>query len=480
MDKKFFALVLISLMLLAGGCGGGSSSSVTDANSALKGAWTSSDNGTAELTSVNSDDVSALIGAFGDLSSTALEQLKESADLYELYKNKGTVETVSAPVTRAMAVFESCDVAGSSGTAKLTAIVIASKDDSFLPVVFNGVTMSTQRNETKNEWTATVPDGTLTISMASDEKMTLSGKVKYLGYDCTFNTVINKNPSNPIDPNTILSGTWNLSGDQGGGYLSDGSQIIAAAAPETVSIFFSGDSQPSIKSLYSLRMRTSSTESREETSLLQNISDGSGTLTNMSDNVYKFTGTDGTESIISVENIDEISVFMLENDDDYGQSCMFLPLKKVSVDVEAALKKTWKATQGGGYAVGFNGTGKDIDLLNELGAFSFSLISADLKFPDANLNDDTITVNIASSFSISNKVLDSLIETLDISKDYLSVSYQENKTVPMTRSGNFLQFEVDKDIYKLSFISDTEAFLSITPSSNHVKNGELVIKFRAN
>ena len=159
---------------------------------------------------------------------------------------------------------------------------------------------------------------------------------------------------------------------------------------------------------------------------------------------------------------------------------MFLPLKKVSVDVEAALKKTWKATQGGGYAVGFNGTGKDIDLLNELGAFSFSLISADLKFPDANLNDDTITVNIAYSFSISNKVLDSLIETLDISKDYLSVSYQENKTVPMTRSGNFLQFEVDKDIYKLSFISDTEAFLSITPSSNHVKNGELVIKFRAN
>ncbi|MBR1485967.1 MAG: hypothetical protein IJ597_01755, partial [Synergistaceae bacterium] len=266
MDKKFFALVLISLMLLVGGCGGSSNSpvtSLTDVNAALKGAWTLSSNGTATIADSNeSDELQAFKNAFG--ADVPNDVLKE----YEEYQNAQNSK-ITAPVTSATAIFEDCNVSETNGSAKLTAIIIISGDTEFLPIVFNGVNLTTQRSGT-NTWSATVPDfGDLTINMSSEEKMTLSGTVEYLGYDCEFSTVINKNPSNSIDPSTILNGTWTLDETQGGGYLANNSEIIATAAPETVSMFFSGtSSQTSVKSLYSLRMRTSSTESYEETSLL--------------------------------------------------------------------------------------------------------------------------------------------------------------------------------------------------------------------
>ena len=474
MDKKFFALVLISLVLLAGGCGGSSNSpitSTTDANATLKGAWTSSNNGTATIADADEiTEIEALIKEFGDgVPSNILEEAKNNAQ-----NNK-----ISAPVIRAMALFEDCNVSEDSGTAKFTAIVIVSNDSSFMPILFNGVTLSTQRSGT-NKWSATIPDsGTLTISMTSNEKMTLSGKVQYLGYDCEFSTVINKNLSNSIDPNTMLDGTWSLDGTQCGGYVANGSQVIAAVAPETASIFFSGtNSQPSVKSFYSLRMRTSNTESNEETSVLQNIAEGKGTLTNINGDIYKFTDTDGSESIISLENVDEIFVFMLESEDNYGQACMFLPLKKVPVDIEKALNKTWTASEGmgGGYVSEFKGDGEEVKFLNLLGAFSFSLINAELKFSDVALNDDEVaaTVDVNTSFSCSNKILDKI----GLPEEYTTLTIQETPQATMTRSGNFLQFKYDGDIYKISFISDTEAFLSITPDTNEIK-GEFVIKFSA-
>ena len=472
MDKKFFALVLISLVLLAGGCGGSSHSSVTsttDVDSALKGAWTSSNNGTATIADTDKS-VEDLIREFGSVvPSNILEEYKKDAQ-----NNK-----IDAPVTRAMAIFEDCNVAGSSGTAKLTAIIIVSDDTSFMPIVFNGVTLSTQRNE--NKWTATIPDGTLTINMTSEEDMTLSGEVEYLGYDCEFSTVIKKNQPNSIAPST-LDGTWNLDGTQGGGYFANGSQIIAAVEPETASIFFSGtNSEPSVKSFYSLLMRTSSDESYEETSLLQNIADSKGTLTNICDDVYRFKDADGNESIIFLENTNEIFVFMLESGNNYGRACMFLPLKKeeTTFDIKKALNKTWKASEGmgGGYASDFKGDDADTKLLNELGAFSFSLINAELKFSNVALNNDEVTakMDINASFSFTNKFLDKF----GLSAEDMTVTVQETPQFTRTLSGNFLQFTHDKDIYKISFISDTEAFLSVTPDPESAA-GEFVIRFSAN
>ena len=477
MSKRFFALVLISLMVLAGGCGGSSNSPVTgitDVNSALKGAWTSSNSGTATIA-----DPGETAGL-----QTFIDEFGEDA-VNALYEEYGFVRDnkISAPVTRAMAVFEDCDVSGGTGTAKLTAIVIVSGDSAFMPIVFNGAALSTRRNST-NEWTATVPDaGTLTISMSSEEKMTLSGRVQYLGYDCEFSSVMDKKQTSSLNPDTVLAGTWSLDGTQGGGYLAEDNKIIAAAAPESVSMSFSGTaSDLSTTSFYSLRMRTSSTEGHEETSLFQDISDGKGTLANIYGDVYRFTDTDGSESIIFVENVDEIFVFMLESEDISGQACMFLPLKKVTIDVKQAMRKTWTASSGmgGGYVMDFSGDDDELELLNLLGAFSFSLRNAELKFSDVTLNDDgtvTAAMDMNSSFLCTNEILAGLP---GISEDDMVIPVSENsRQVTMTRSGNFLQFSLDGDTYKLAFVSDTEAFLAVTPDRAQIGEGEFAIRMRA-
>jgi hypothetical protein len=229
-------------------------------------------------------------------------------------------------------------------------------------------------------------------------------------------------------------------------------------------------------------MMTSSSEETDETSLLQDISESKGALTNIYGDVYRFTVADGSESIIFVENIDEIFVFMLESEGSDAQACMFLPLRKASVDLENALSKTWTASKGmgGGYASDFRGDGEEVELLNALGAFSFSLMNAELKFSGIKLNEDgtvTATMNIDSSFLCTNEILSNLP---GISEDDMIIPISENgNQVRMTCSGNFLQFSLDGDVYKLSFISDTEAFLAVTPDRAMAGEGEFTIRMRA-
>ena len=485
MNKKFFiGLFLISLIILNGGCGGSSKNnpvtSTTDVNNAWKGAWTSSNNGTAVISSIqtDSDELDSFVNAFGEIPDEVLEQ----------YQQNKTDESVNAPVTRVMTFFENCDIAENNGTAKLTAIIIISDDSSYLPLFLNGVSISTQRSNT-NEWTATIPDiGTLSINMASEEKINLSGKISYLDYNCEFNTVINKNQSNSIDPKTILDGTWNLDGTQGGGYFVSDSNIVSAVIPEKASIFFNntGEENSALKSsmtsFYSLRMPIS-TES-EETSLFQNITPvNEGTLTQIYGDVYKFKKTNGNESIIFVENTDEIFMFMTESADNSMQACMFLPLKKVSFDIESALKKNWTASDGdgGGYIkFSLDNPDKDpyIDLINDLDTFSLTLQNGTVNFSDVTFNDDgtiTTTVALDTTLFLTNKILE---EFIGFDRENISVS--DTAQITMTHSGNFLQFEDDDGaVYKLSFISDNELFLYTKADDNEI-NGEFVMKFKAN
>ena len=135
MDKKFLiGLLAVSLIVFAGGCGGSSHSVTgsTDVNEALSGAWTASADGTASITSTDSDDLSdieALIGSFEELSSEVLENIGvligETSDIvkekYDEEKKKGIAETVNVPVTSAMAIFEDCDISNNKGSAKLSA-----------------------------------------------------------------------------------------------------------------------------------------------------------------------------------------------------------------------------------------------------------------------------------------------------------------------------------------------------------------------
>ena len=487
MNKKFLiGLFLISLIALAGGCGSSSSSNspvtrTTDVNAALSGTWASLSNGNATIKNTNddSDELENFINAFGEIPNEVLEQ----------YKQEQSSKTEDATVTRAMLFFDDCDIANSNGTAKFTAIVIISNDSSFLPICLNGVGLSTQRNST-NEWTFTTSDGgTLSINMASEEKINLSGRVQYLDYDCEFSTVVEKNPSKSINLRTILDGTWKLDGTQCGGYLANSSDAKTVVIPEAVSILFNGteqenaDSKSKMTYFYSLQMKDSKLANNNDTSLLQNINPASeGSLTQLYDDVYKFTETNGNENIIFIENTDEIFMFRLDNKNDSAKTCMFLPLKKVSFDVESALNKTWRASKGngGGYIyVHFDNTNNDpvLETLNMLESFSFTLENAELNFSDVTLNNDntiTATMNIDTAFFMTNTML----EELGIAGETVPLSGSVQVTI--NNSSNFLQFVDDGTIYKISFISDNEVFLSIRVGQEGEGEGEFVIRFSAN
>ena len=234
---------------------------------------------------------------------------------------------------------------------------------------------------------------------------------------------------------------------------------------------------------YSLQMKDSKLANNNDTSLLQNINPASeGYLTQLYDDVYKFTETNGNENIIFIENTDEIFMFRLENNNDSAKICMFLPLKKVSFDVESALNKTWRASKGngGGYIyIHFDNTNNDpvLETLNMLESFSFTLENAALNFSDVTLNNDntiTATMNIDTVFFMTNTML----EELGIAGETVPLSGSVQVTI--NDSSNFLQFVDDGTIYKISFISDNEVFLSIRVGQEGEGEGEFVIRFSAN
>ena len=496
MNKKIFIglLFLISLMVLAGGCGGGhsgSATSETEVDAALKGAWLSS-NGSATIASTNedSDDLEEFEAAFGEIPEEVLKKYREK------YQAERTKTTVTAPVTRAMVFFENCDISKSSGTAKLTGVVIVSDDSLYLPIYFNGVTLSTTRGS-DNTWTAATPNGgTLTIKMDSQEKMTLSGKVSYLDYNCEFSTTIEKGQSNPTDPEKILEGTWSLDGTQSGGVLVYGSEISAAAVPETASMSFEkNDTNNSLNvaSSHVLRVKTSGTEDEDSTALLQKVNPASeSTLTKVSDNVYKLKDASGSENIIFIENTDQIFVIKNENEDDSTQTSVFLPLKKTDWDIETLLNKNWSASEndGGGYiriddmsTLVDGATPEELEFLEILRYISLTLKSASFSFSGITQNEDgTITakMNISAALLITSENLKPLL-----TDKLREIEITDSGSVIITKAGNSFTFEKKddengSDIYNASFISENELALSVKSGEEGVGVVEFFIKFKAN
>ena len=495
MNKKIFIgfLFFISLLVLAGGCGGGHSGSIAGSTD-LQGAWTSSSNGTATIAGTNDDsDELEKFSAFGEIPDDVLKQYQEK-------KAKETAKTITAPVTRAMALFEDCNISGNSGTVKFTAIIIVSNDSVYLPIFFNGVKLSMQ-NAGSNSWTAITPDnGTLSISMASNEKINLSGKVKYLDDDCEFSTVINKSTANPINAETILDGTWSLDGTQSGGYIADNSKKISAAlVPEAASVSFSNISASTSEAktsaatspnmAFSLISQVKSSASANDIlSLFQSVNPAVDvTLSKVYDNVYKLKDKKGNENIVFVENIDEIFVIKSESEDNTLEASVFLPLKKINFNLETVLNKNWTASEGnGGGWIHFDDITSlmttndpmELEFLKVLEDISFTLKNAALNFSGITANDDgtiTATMNINASLPVTTELLKTL---LPANEQVFNVN--ESGTVTMIKSGNSCQFENGGDIYKLTFISDNELILSVESSSEGEGYGEFIMRLNAN
>ncbi len=486
MNKKIFIalLFLISLIVLAGGCGGGHSdlpvTGGTEVDAALSGAWTTKGSGTATLAGINTDsDELEQFRAFGEIPDEVLKQYQEQ-------QAKKAAKTITAPVTRAVAFFENSNISGTNGTLKLTAVFIVSDDSNYLPIVFNGVTLTTTSSGT-NSWTAATPDGgTLTINMPSEEKINISGKISYLDYNCEFSTSIEKSQANPIDPAAILDGTWTLDGTQSGGCLADSSsKVTAAVVPEVASIAFTKTNNISSSHISQVK---NGADVDAVLSLFQSIKPSSeATLSQLDDNVYKLKDANGNETLIFIENSDEIFVIKNESEDNTVQATEFLPLKKVNLDIETALNKNWTASEGdGGGWIYFYDITKlvtttdptELEFLKLLEYVSFSLKTASLKFSGVTANDDgTITakMNVSASLSIATEFLKTILPA-----DKQVAPVDESGTVTMTKSGNSWHFENDGDIYNASFISDKELILSVYSLSENEGYGEFVIRFRAN
>ena len=491
MNKKIFAglLFLISLIVLAGGCGGGGGSVTnnTDVDAALNGAWLSSNSGNATIASTNddADELEEFTKAFGEIPEDVLQQYKEmQADKTEEFAN--------VPVTRAMLFFENSNISKSSGTAKLTGLVIVSNDTIYLPIYFNGVELTTTRGSS-NTWTATTANGgSLSITMDSEEKINLSGTISYLEYNCEFSTTIEKSQANSIDPEKILDGTWSLDGTQSGGCLAYSSEITAAAVPETASISFTKNSATNswnVASSHILWVKTSNIENDDSLALLQKVNPAAESkLEKISDNIYKLTDTSGNENIIFFENTDQIFVIKNESEDNSIQTSVFLPLKKAEFDIETILNKTWTASEGnGGGWIHFDDISSivettdenELEFLKILQDISFSLTTASLKFSDATANDDgtiSTTMNLTASFPITTEIF----KTIFPSEYQAFEAAVNNATITMTQAGNSLKFEYDDDVYNASFISENELILSVETAQEGEGYGQFVMKFQAN
>ncbi|MBR1418089.1 MAG: hypothetical protein IJ576_03885 [Synergistaceae bacterium] len=478
--KKIFLLLMLALAVTTVGCGGSSHSS-RKANTALTGAWisSSSSTGTAKITSVNydADELEEFTKLLGNIPEDVLKQYNEA--------NKNKAESVTVPVTNAMAVFES-----SGAAVKLTAIFVLSGDTEYLPLILQDVELSAavsslaehnrSINTGANAWTADIPGGTLTINnIGSGEKIKITGTVRYLDYDCEFETVIEKDTPNELDIQEVLNGTWTLNSAQAGGY-----NAAAASVPETVSLHFNFDSdlKGSVTSFYSLNLKNSANNN----ALLQTINSGSDyTLTQIYGNLYQLKSSSSNskpiDGIIFIENIDEI--FMFTADENGG--VMFLPLKKVNIDLEAAMKKTWTAASGGGYLKcgGMDNPDNDpaIEFIKELDTFSFILQDAELKLSNIKFNNaEAVTADsdISISFVLTNKTLDELLAAAGLANE--AVTIYDTVHAGMARSGNFLKFTDEDSIYNIVFISDTDAFLKISSTEDAgVDYGEFAIRLQA-
>ena len=416
--KKIFILFLISIVIFSGGCNGGSSSLIsTETATSL---WISS-SGTATI-ATDADNVEAFSEAFKDIPSDLLEQYKAEANSADAFVEKSVV-------------FVEAD---GNDKAKLSAIIIVKNDNKVVPITYSSVEL-TQKNE--NEWATS--DGLLSLNMSSG---VFSGKIR----DCEFSTSLTKKEyDTSIELSEILGGTWELNGTACGGASKDNIFI-----PETVSMFFD-TTEEKIKAymFYSLKV--------DEDALYQEVVSCDGTLTKIYEDVYEFIETNGNETLILVENTNEILIF---RDD------LFLPLKKVSFNLETFLAKSWKASNGGGYVkLSNNATGDEFEnlLYKLLDTISLNLKNGNLSF---SKNNDSVTVNLNALFSLTNENF----TALGIPEENIEISSSENFTV----AGNFLQFVDADEIDTIVFLSETEIFASSESLDKDVE-GKLVMRFYA-
>ena len=414
MKKFIFVLLMLFVGGFIGGCGGSSNSPIN--NTTASNIWTSS-TGTATIKAA-SDDLEILTSRFGALSSDVIAKVG-----YE--KPKDT----TASVTRAVVYID-------TEKKLLTGVIFItnSEDSVFKPIVYNNVSITQQGDD----WVT--PDGTRISGSTSgnSSSSTITGNNSELSFS---SPILRKTHDTALKLEDILPGTWTLDGTICGG--SSGDLIML---PEKITMHFDSDLNADI--FYSIM--------NNQTAMFQDAFSTKGTLTKLDSDVYKYTETDGTESLIFVENIDEIFMFRLN---------MLLPLKKTSFTPA----KSWTAVSGGGY-MKFNTATTNDPLLNLVDTVSFTLKSGTLTVADDNSGSNNTAVSFVYMFDVHNALLEAY--------GFKEVDNTDTTPMTFTPSGNFLKHTEGSEVYNLVFISEKEAFLGMTTNDENGE-GKFVARFEA-
>lgn len=413
MKKFIFVLLMLFVGGLIGGCGGSSNSPINNSTPVASNIWTSS-TGTATIKAA-SDDLEILTSRFGALSSDVIAKVG-----YE--KPKDT----TASVTRAVVYID-------TEKKLLTGVIFItnSEDSVFKPIVYNNVSITQQGND----WVT--PDGTR-ISGSTSGNSTITGSNSELSFS---SSLTRKAHDTALKLEDILPGIWTLDGTTCGG--SSGDLIML---PEKITMHFDSDLNADI--FYSIM--------NNQTAMFQDAFSTKGTLTKLDSDVYKYTETDGTESLIFVENIDEIFMFRLN---------MLLPLKKTSFTPA----KSWTAVSGGGY-MKFNTATTNDPLLNLVDTVSFTLKNGTLTVADDNSGSNNTAVSFLYMFDVHNALLEAY--------GFKEVDNTDTTPMTFTPSGNFLKHTEGSEVYNLVFISEKEAFLGMTTNDENGE-GKFVARFEA-
>ena len=388
---KYLVFIILAFCILftSGGCGGGHSDLVViyvpvNANSVWSGAWTASQ---------------------GTASAHA-----ESID-----------HTLS--VQNITTIFQSCDVEGTEGTARMSALVILS-GDMYMPMFFRDLTLSTDRTGASS-WTAETPHGTLSITLTSEDRADFSGAINYLGYECEFNASVSKMDqfAASFSPENMLDGTWCYDESQAGGYRYSNGKMTALL-PRYVSMCFNDTTSSSTLTTTAgyieMPLFTGESYDVDDSMFFQFVNtEEHCTLQRVYGDI--FTMNNGTSAAVGgISTLffmrSQTQMFMLmswvQSD---GQMCILLPLTKVQdseeSDITSMLARNWSATDGGGVMTPSADTSMRVNLVMD---------SCDLMFTDVDISGENGTARISAKGTFS-----SSLRTVNLDYDGLTITLEE-------------------------------------------------------
>ena len=381
-----FLSLALCVLFMSGGCGGSSHSDLMAVPEGVNAAWTGEWTASQGTASAHAESVDRTLN----------------------------VQNITA-------LFYSCDVEDTEGTARMSALVILS-GDMYMPMFFQDLELSTDRTG-EYSWTAQTPHGTLYISLESEDRADFSGTINYLGYECEFNASVSKvkQSTTSFSLENMLDGTWRYDESRAGGYrYSNGS--MTALIPRYISMCFNDTTSSSTLTTSAgyieMPLLTGESYDADDSMFFQFVNtEEPCTLQRFYGDLYAMNSAasaGGISTLFLMQSPTQMFMLMSWVQPD-GQLCILLPMTKVQESEESniagMLSRNWSATRGGGVMTPSANTSMRVNLRLE---------SCDLTFTDVEISDGSGTAGISATGTFTSD-----IRTVNLDYDGLTITLEE-------------------------------------------------------